>query len=228
MNPYRQLGKQTWTKGAQGTYDYPDLTRIRAVHQGKTKGCGLAVVLYLQQFDGQDTPDVSDPKDFEALYTRMGLDPEGYNSFAQLLEDVETPRLRYMWFRRSALGRKTRSMPEFNADVGPPERILAFLRNLLDTGHVFAVPFNGSFLGFTLSALIYVTATTALGFLVGVALGNAIDRAIYGAVADFLDFHAGGYHWPAFNVADIAISVGVVMLLFDGLIEKRRNNRLGG
>ena len=145
MNPYRQLGKQTWTKGAQGTYDYPDLTRIRAVHQGKTKGCGLAVVLYLQQFDGQDTPDVSDPKDFEALYTRMGLDPEGYNSFAQLLEDVETPRLRYMWFRRSALGRKTRSMPEFNADVGPPERILAFLRNLLDTGHVFAVPFNGHF-----------------------------------------------------------------------------------
>jgi signal peptidase II len=48
----------------------------------------------------------------------------------------------------------------------------------------------------------------------------------YGAVADFLDFHAAGYHWPAFNVADIAIFVGVVMLLFDGLIEKRRANRL--
>lgn len=68
----------------------------------------------------------------------------------------------------------------------------------------------------------------ALGFVIGGALGNAIDRVIYGAVADFLDFHAYGYHWPAFNVADIAISIGVVMLLFDGLIEKRRNNRLEG
>lgn len=66
----------------------------------------------------------------------------------------------------------------------------------------------------------------SLGCVIGGALGNAIDRALYGAVADFLDFHAYGYHWPAFNVADIAICIGVVMLLFDGLIEKRRNNRL--
>jgi len=69
---------------------------------------------------------------------------------------------------------------------------------------------------------------TALGMVIGGALGNAIDRVIFGAVADFLDFHAYGYHWPAFNVADMAISVGVVMLLFDGLIEKRRDNRLEG
>jgi signal peptidase II len=66
----------------------------------------------------------------------------------------------------------------------------------------------------------------SLGLVIGGALGNAIDRVNYGAVADFLDFHAAGYHWPAFNVADIAIFVGVVMLLFDGLIEKRRANRL--
>lgn len=66
----------------------------------------------------------------------------------------------------------------------------------------------------------------ALGLVIGGALGNAIDRAIYGAVADFLDFHADSYHWPSFNVADIAISVGVVMLLFDGLLEKRRDHRL--
>lgn len=66
----------------------------------------------------------------------------------------------------------------------------------------------------------------ALSLVIGGALGNAIDRAIYGAVADFLDFHAYGYHWPSFNVADIAISVGVVMLLFDGLLEKRRDHKL--
>jgi signal peptidase II len=69
---------------------------------------------------------------------------------------------------------------------------------------------------------------SALGMVIGGALGNVIDRVIYGAVADFLDLHAYGYHWPAFNVADMAISTGVVMLLFDGLIEKRRDNRLGG
>ena len=65
----------------------------------------------------------------------------------------------------------------------------------------------------------------ALGLLIGGALGNVIDRVVYRQVADFLDFHALGYHWPSFNVADIAISCGVVMLLFDSLIVKRRNNR---
>lgn len=69
---------------------------------------------------------------------------------------------------------------------------------------------------------------SALAFVIGGALGNAVDRVFYGAVADFLDFHAYGNHWPAFNVADIAISIGVVMLLFDGLLEKRRNNKLDG
>ena len=43
----------------------------------------------------------------------------------------------------------------------------------------------------------------SLGLVIGGALGNAIDRAIYHAVADFLDFHAAGYHWPSFNVADM-------------------------
>lgn len=67
---------------------------------------------------------------------------------------------------------------------------------------------------------------TALGLVIGGALGNVIDRLVYGAVADFLDFHAGGYHWPSFNVADIAISVGVGMLLLDGLIGSRRDHKL--
>jgi signal peptidase II len=68
--------------------------------------------------------------------------------------------------------------------------------------------------------------TISLALIIGGALGNAIDRAVYGAVADFIDFHVSGYHWPSFNVADIAISVGVVMLLFDGLLEKRRDHKL--
>ncbi|MEZ5847605.1 MAG: signal peptidase II [Geminicoccaceae bacterium] len=49
------------------------------------------------------------------------------------------------------------------------------------------------------------------------AVGNVIDRVRYGAVVDFLDFHAKGYHWPAFNIADCAIVVGAILLLMDGL-----------
>ncbi len=53
----------------------------------------------------------------------------------------------------------------------------------------------------------------ALALLFGGALGNLIDRLRFGEVVDFLDFYIGAYHWPAFNVADSAISVGAVMLL---------------
>jgi signal peptidase II len=57
----------------------------------------------------------------------------------------------------------------------------------------------------------------AIGMVIGGALGNVIDRLRFGAVADFLDFHVLGYHWPAFNVADTAISVGVALIVIDGL-----------
>lgn len=49
------------------------------------------------------------------------------------------------------------------------------------------------------------------------AVGNAIDRATRGYVIDFLDFHAAGWHWPAFNVADMGICVGAGLLIFDML-----------
>ena len=52
----------------------------------------------------------------------------------------------------------------------------------------------------------------AVGLIFGGAVGNLIDRARWGAVVDFIDVHWRGYHWPAFNVADSAISVGVVVL----------------
>jgi signal peptidase II len=63
---------------------------------------------------------------------------------------------------------------------------------------------------------------TAIGLVLGGAIGNVIDRARFGAVADFLDFHAFGYHWPAFNVADSAITIGVALLLYDSLFERRK------
>lgn len=53
----------------------------------------------------------------------------------------------------------------------------------------------------------------ALGMIIGGALGNLIDRLRHGAVTDFLDFHIGEYHWPAFNLADTAIVCGVGIIL---------------
>ncbi len=57
----------------------------------------------------------------------------------------------------------------------------------------------------------------AAALILGGALGNVIDRIRFGAVVDFVDVHAVGWHWPAFNVADSAISVGVVLLIWQQL-----------
>ena len=54
----------------------------------------------------------------------------------------------------------------------------------------------------------------ALSLILGGAIGNVIDRLRFDAVVDFLDFHLAGYHWPAFNVADSAITVGVALMLW--------------
>ena len=61
---------------------------------------------------------------------------------------------------------------------------------------------------------------TALGLVIGGAVGNLIDRARFGAVADFLDFHWGDWHWYVFNIADSAIVCGVGLLLLDSLLAK--------
>ncbi len=62
---------------------------------------------------------------------------------------------------------------------------------------------------------------TALGLILGGALGNLIDRIRLGMVIDFLDFHLGSHHWPAFNLADVAISVGAVLLIVSFYKKKR-------
>lgn len=66
----------------------------------------------------------------------------------------------------------------------------------------------------------------AAGLIAGGAIGNAIDRVHYGAVADFFDVHAGGYHWPAFNIADSAITIGVVILIYDALLRRRQDPKV--
>jgi signal peptidase II len=61
---------------------------------------------------------------------------------------------------------------------------------------------------------------SGLALILGGALGNLYDRLVYGKVVDFLDFHAAGWHWPAFNVADSAITVGAVILIAESFLHK--------
>ena len=62
----------------------------------------------------------------------------------------------------------------------------------------------------------------SVGLIIGGAVGNAIDRLRLGGVADFFEFHLHGFYWPAFNIADSAIVVGVAGLLYDLLVASRK------
>jgi signal peptidase II len=61
-----------------------------------------------------------------------------------------------------------------------------------------------------------------LALILGGALGNVLDRLRFGQVVDFLDFHAFGWHWPAFNVADSAITLGAGLLILEGFFHEKR------
>jgi len=67
-----------------------------------------------------------------------------------------------------------------------------------------------------------------LGLVLGGALGNLIDRIRFGFVVDFLDFSIGKYHWPAFNVADIAITCGAFCVIISMYMKNRREQKSSG
>lgn len=64
----------------------------------------------------------------------------------------------------------------------------------------------------------------SLACILGGAIGNVIDRVLYGYVVDFLDFHWRGWHFPAFNIADSAITIGAACLILDELLRVRRSH----
>ena len=70
----------------------------------------------------------------------------------------------------------------------------------------------------------YLDLTIAFALIIGGAFGNVIDRLQNGGVTDFIDFHIANYHWPAFNLADSTIFIGVVILLYHEFFLKK--NRL--
>jgi signal peptidase II len=69
----------------------------------------------------------------------------------------------------------------------------------------------------------FTTTTFGLSLILGGAMGNLWDRMMTGRVVDFLDFHMGSYHWPAFNVADSAIVVGAILLISEIFFAKSAN-----
>ena len=72
-------------------------------------------------------------------------------------------------------------------------------------------------LGWWLWGLTSLSLAIGLGLVIGGALGNLIDRLVYGRVADFFHFHAFGYDWYVFNVADVAITFGVIAIIYEVL-----------
>ena len=94
-------------------------------------------------------------------------------------------------------------------------------------GRLNALAFSALAAAIVIGLLVWLRRTTqplvvgGIGLVIGGAIGNVIDRLRFGAVVDFLDFHLAAWHWPAFNVADAAICVGVALIVIDGLLGRR-------
>ena len=69
------------------------------------------------------------------------------------------------------------------------------------------------------------TTRIGLALIIGGAVSNVIDRFLYGAVVDFLDFYIGSYHWPTFNVADSAICIGAFLICIRSVFMKREKKQ---
>ncbi|PIE65081.1 MAG: signal peptidase II [Desulfobacterales bacterium] len=94
--------------------------------------------------------------------------------------------------------------------------------------YFFVIVNSAAAIGLTIAALkmkeIGKRYPLSLALIAGGAVGNLVDRIRFGAVIDFLDFFFGNYHWPAFNVADSAICIGVTILFIARLVDGNANN----
>ena len=138
------------------------------------------------------------------------------------------------WVIRTLIMDPPRTIPVTNFF----ELVLAWNRGV--SFSLFSTDWAGApylFAGFSLAVVVALTVWLAratnrwiaagLGFVIGGALGNALDRLTLGAVVDFLHFHWDIYYFPAFNLADSAITVGVGLLLIDGLFGKLWQSKPG-
>ncbi|MCR4917611.1 MAG: signal peptidase II [Alphaproteobacteria bacterium] len=106
-----------------------------------------------------------------------------------------------------------------------PGTAFSLFRNIGENLQWVVIGFTGVVIGLILYYLLKRAAAyerVPLILIAGGALGNMVDRLRFGAVIDFLDFHIGGLHWPAFNFADICISAGVLLYVLNWFLARRR------
>lgn len=153
-----------------------------------------------------------------------------------------TPRLTY-WHLLALLvfasDQAIKSLVDLNTPEGWTHPVTGFfnLVHVLNPGAAFSLLADAGgwqrwfFLAIAVAASAWLTwtlsaprgRTEALSFslILGGALGNALDRAVRGQVIDYLDFHLGGWHWPAFNLADVAIVAGAALMVAFSLLPHR-------
>lgn len=156
--------------------------------------------------------------------------------------------LRWLWLAVAVivLDLGTKALASAFLDYAQPVRVLPFfdLTLLHNTGAAFSFLadhpgwqrwfFAAIAVGASIGLTVWMTRlkadekrlAAALALIIGGALGNLYDRLVYGYVVDFLSFHVAGWYYPAFNVADIGITLGAIGLIWESLfIEKRRARR---
>ena len=106
-----------------------------------------------------------------------------------------------------------------------PGTAFSMFRGLGDSAPIVMILLTGliiAWLAYYLFAHAKTYERVPLILIVGGAFGNLVDRIRFGAVIDFLDFHIGGAHWPAFNVADIFITVGVCLYVLNWYLARKK------
>ncbi len=127
---------------------------------------------------------------------------------------------KYLAHAHLALGQQIELLPFFQ---------LVHVRNMGAAFGMFGSMGNGFFIGVSLFAIVLLVWLfirnemnyIGLSLVMGGAIGNLADRVMLGYVRDFLDFYIGSYHWPAFNVADAALTVGIGIMLISPFFEKK-------
>ncbi len=131
------------------------------------------------------------------------------------------------------LDQATKHMISANLTVYDSREILPFLhivhvRNIgaafgmfKGLGKTFFIILSASAIAFIIYLLVRKTYNTiGLSLILGGAIGNLIDRLVYGMVIDFIDFSVGTFHWPAFNIADSSLTIGIGIILLSHLFKK--------
>jgi signal peptidase II len=135
-----------------------------------------------------------------------------------------------------ALDLVTKYLADTLVEPYEPVKVIPFfnLVNVENTGAAFSMLSNlgnAFFITVALLAILFILyllvrtdeSPIPLALILGGAIGNLADRLYYGYVRDFLDFHIADWHWPAFNVADSALTVGLAILLFHALFQAKHD-----